>query len=130
MRLFFVDHHIGQGAQDDCAGVVQSIEALRILKQLGFKPKRTIRAVAFMNEENGDRGGMAYAEKDRPGEKTIAAIESDEGGFSPRGFGIADSAVYAKVAPWAPLFKSFGADRISLGGGAPTSVLWPRKAFR
>ena len=70
-----------------------------------------------MNEENGDRGGMAYAEKGRPGEKTIAAIESDEGGFSPRGFGIADSAVYAKVAPWAPLFRSFGADRISLGGG-------------
>jgi carboxypeptidase Q len=108
---------IGQGAQDDGAGVVQSIEALRILKKLGLKPKRTIRAVAFMNEENGLRGGIGYAEKDRPGEKPIAAIESDEGGFNPRGFGIADSAAWLKVAPWAPLLKSFGADRINLGGG-------------
>ena len=109
---------VGQGAQDDGAGCVQSIEALRILKKLGFKPRRTIRAVMFMNEENGLRGGIAYAEKDRPGEKHIAAIESDEGGFTPRGFGIDDTVAYTKIAPWAPLLSSFGADRIELGGGA------------
>jgi carboxypeptidase Q len=109
---------IGAGAHDDGAGCIQSIEALRILKKLGLKPKRTIRAVMFMNEENGLRGGIGYAAKDRPGEKHIAAIESDEGGFSPRGFAINDTVTYTKVAPWAPLLHSFGADRITLGGGA------------
>jgi Zn-dependent M28 family amino/carboxypeptidase len=108
---------IGYGAHDDGAGCVQSIEALRILKKLGLKPKRTIRAVMFMNEENGGRGGAAYAAKDRPGEKHIAAIESDAGGFNPRGFGINDSVTYSKVAPWGPLLRSFGADQITLGGG-------------
>jgi Zn-dependent M28 family amino/carboxypeptidase len=108
---------VGQGAHDDGAGCVQAIEALRILKKLGLTPKRTIRAVMFMNEENGLRGGIGYAAKDRPGERHLAAIESDEGGFMPRGFGIADSAVFKKTAPWAPLFASFGADLIRFGGG-------------
>jgi carboxypeptidase Q len=109
---------IGYGAQDDGAGCVQSIEALRILKKLGLKPRRTIRAVMFMNEENGLRGGLGYAAKDRPGEKHIAAMESDEGGFNPRGFAINDTVTYAKVTPWGPLLRSFGADHITLGGGA------------
>ena len=109
---------IGQGAQDDGAGCIQSIEALRILKKLGLHPKRTIRAVMFMNEENGLRGGIGYAAKDRPGEKHIAALESDEGGFMPRGFGIGDTAAYKRMSPWAPLLASVGADRIELGGGA------------
>ena len=109
---------IGYGAQDDGAGCVQSIEALRILKKLGLKPKRTIRAVMFMNEENGLRGGIGYAAKSRPGEKHIAAIESDEGGFNPRGFAINDTVTYTKVATWGPLLRSFGADQITLGGGA------------
>ncbi|MDP2884252.1 MAG: M20/M25/M40 family metallo-hydrolase [Ignavibacteria bacterium] len=118
---------IGQGAHDDGAGCVQSIEVLRILKKLGLKPKRTIRAVMFMNEENGLRGGIGYAAKDRPGEKHIAAIESDEGGFMPRGFGIADSAAFRKIAPWAPLFASFGADLIRFGGGgADISPMGPK----
>lgn len=108
---------IGYGAQDDGAGCIQSLEALRLLKKLGLKPKRTIRAVMFMNEENGLRGGIAYAAKDRPGEKHIAAIESDAGGFNPRGFGIGDSLTYTKVAPWGPLLRAFGADQITLGGG-------------
>jgi len=109
---------IGQGAQDDGAGCIQSIEALRIMKKLGLKPKRTIRAVMFMNEENGLRGGIGYAAVDRPGEKHIAAVESDEGGFVPRGFGISDTAAYKKISPWAPLLGSFDADHIELGGGA------------
>jgi Zn-dependent M28 family amino/carboxypeptidase len=107
----------GVGAQDDGAGCVQSIEALRILKSLGLKPKRTIRAVMFMNEENGLRGGKAYAAKDRPGEKHIVAIESDMGGFTPRGFGVSDSVVHSVITTWAPLFETLGADKIRRGGG-------------
>jgi carboxypeptidase Q len=107
----------GQGANDDGAGCVQSIEALRLLKALGLRPKRTIRAVMFMNEENGLRGGIAYAQKKRPGEKTIAAIESDMGSFQPMGFGISDSAAYEKLRRWAPLFRFIGADHFELGGG-------------
>lgn len=107
----------GVGAHDDGAGCVQSIEALRILKSLGLKPKRTIRAVMFMNEENGLRGGTAYAAKERPDEKPIAAIESDMGGFAPRGFGVTDSAAYTTIASWAEVFAPMGADKISFGGG-------------
>lgn len=107
----------GHGAHDDGAGCVQSIEALRLLKALGLKPKRTIRAVLFMNEENGLRGGTAYAARERTGEKHIAAIEADAGGHTPRGFGVADSAAFAKISLWAPIFKFFDADRIQRGGG-------------
>lgn len=108
----------GQGAHDDGAGCVQTIEALRILKNLGLHPKRTIRAVLFMNEENGLRGGMAYAAKDRPAETQIAAIETDAGGFTPRGFGVqADSAGVARLQRWAPLLRGIDADRITQGGG-------------
>jgi hypothetical protein len=107
----------GQGANDDGAGCVQSMEALRLLKALGLKPKRTIRAVMFMNEENGLSGGIAYAEKKRPGEKTIAAIESDMGSFMPDGFGISDSVAHENLVRWAPLFRFFNADHFQLGGG-------------
>ncbi|HTP80220.1 MAG TPA: M20/M25/M40 family metallo-hydrolase [Bacteroidota bacterium] len=108
---------VGQGAHDDGAGVVQSVEALRLLKQMGLRPKRTIRVVLFMNEENGLRGGLGYAEKVRPGEHPIAAIETDAGGLSPRGFGVGDSAAYVKILRWAPVFRPIGGDRITLGGG-------------
>jgi hypothetical protein len=77
----------GEGAHDDGAGIVHTMEALRILKILNYKPKHTLRVVFFMNEENGNKGGLTYAtwSKER-NEKQIAAIESDRGGFSPRGF--------------------------------------------
>ena len=107
----------GVGAHDDGAGCVQSIEALRILKTLGLKPKRTIRAVMFMNEENGLRGGIAYAAQKRPAERAIAAIEADMGGFAPRGFGVSDSAAYSIIASWASVFAPIGADDITFGGG-------------
>ncbi|MGA9364936.1 MAG: M20/M25/M40 family metallo-hydrolase [Bacteroidota bacterium] len=108
----------GQGAHDDGAGCVQVLEALRLFKDLGLRPKRTVRAVLFMNEENGLRGGKAYAEKERQGEKPILAIESDAGGFSPRGFGVeADSNTFEEVAHWADLLKPIDADRIWKGGG-------------
>jgi carboxypeptidase Q len=78
---------IGEGAHDDGAGIVHSMEALRILKELNYKPIHTLRVVFFMNEENGNKGGLTYAEiVKKKGEKHIAAIESDRGGFVPRGF--------------------------------------------
>ena len=108
----------GQGAHDDGAGVAHSIEALRLLKEMGLKPKRTIRAVLFINEENGSRGGKAYAEKEHPGETHIAALESDAGGFTPRGFGVSsDSVRFERIARWAYLFEPIEADRIRKGGG-------------
>ncbi|HZY11119.1 MAG TPA: M20/M25/M40 family metallo-hydrolase, partial [Bacteroidota bacterium] len=108
----------GQGAHDDGAGCVQAIEALRLMKELGLKPKRTIRAVMFMNEENGLQGAKAYASKKRPGEKHIAAIESDAGGFTPKGFGVqADSLIVDRIAKWSYLLEPIDADRIRRGGG-------------
>ncbi|PWH85913.1 M20/M25/M40 family metallo-hydrolase [Brumimicrobium oceani] len=80
---------IGEGAHDDGAGIVHSMEALRILKELNYQPKNTLRVVFFMNEENGNMGGKTYAKKVKAsGENHILAIESDRGGFSPRGFSV------------------------------------------
>lgn len=108
----------GQGAHDDGAGVAGTLEALHLLNETGLAPKRTIRAVLFINEENGLAGGVAYAKVDRPGEKHIAAIETDEGGFSPKGFGIeTDSARFGAIARWAPLFRPIGASEFNRGGG-------------
>lgn len=83
---------VGEGAHDDGAGIVQSIEALRILKAIGYQPKHSLRAVLFMNEENGARGAKRYAElaKER-NEQHIFALESDRGGFTPRGFAVQDT---------------------------------------
>jgi carboxypeptidase Q len=109
----------GKGANDDGAGVVQSIEIIRIYKALGIKPKRTIRAVAFMNEENGGRGGKKYAEMAKlKNEKHIVAMESDAGGFSPRGFSSdAKPEIKAKLKSWAPLFLPYGVYDFSGDGG-------------
>lgn len=80
---------VGEGAHDDGAGVMHSLEALRILKVLGYKPRYTLRCVFFMNEENGNFGGKGYAEYAvANGENHIAALESDRGGFLPLGFDI------------------------------------------
>lgn len=77
----------GEGAHDDGAGVMHSLEAVRILQALGYRPKHTLRVVFFMNEENGNKGGEGYAKwVYELGEKHIAAVESDRGGFAPRGF--------------------------------------------
>ncbi len=76
-----------QGAHDDGTGCVQSMDVLNVFKRLGYRPKHTIRCVLFMNEENGLRGGTEYAkEAERKKEKHLAAIETDEGGFTPRSF--------------------------------------------
>jgi hypothetical protein len=116
----------GTGAHDDGAGCVQSIEAVRLLKVLGLRPRRTIRAVMFMNEENGLRGGTEYARAAAEGgAKHIAAMESDRGGFAPRGFAIeADSATVQRIAAWSPFFETFGAERLRPGySGVDISLL-------
>ncbi len=109
----------GHGAHDDGAGCVQSIEALRLIKSLNLKPKRTLRAVLFMNEENGQRGGKGYAEHvEKHGPKHVAAIESDRGGFTPLGFSIkSDSIRVKKFSNWAYLFQPMAADKIIPGFG-------------
>ncbi len=76
---------LGTGAIDDGAGVAMVIETMRLIRESGLRPKRTIRCVLFMNEENGLRGGKQYAE-DHKGEKHVAAIETDAGAAAPRGF--------------------------------------------
>jgi carboxypeptidase Q len=117
---------VGQGAHDDGTGCVQAIEALRILKSLGYQPKRTLRAVMFMNEENGLHGGKTYAEQARlKSEKHIAAIESDAGGFTPRGFGLdGTDEAFNRFSGWSTFFKPYLADRFTKGGsGADISPL-------
>ena len=117
---------LAQGAHDDGTGCVQSIEVLRLFKALGIKPKRTIRAVMFMNEENGLRGGQKYAEiAKNKNEKHIAAIESDAGGFTPRGFSMSGNAdAKSKIRSWKNLFEPYGlSDFESEGGGADIGPL-------
>jgi hypothetical protein len=110
---------IDPGAHDDGAGCAQAIEALRIIRTLGLRPKRTIRAVLYANEENGLRGGRAYAESIiTTGERHIAAIESDRGGFTPRGFSIdAGEATVDALARWSELFEPIGGAIFRQGSG-------------
>ena len=110
---------LAQGAHDDGAGCVQAMEVLRVLKSIGYKPKRTIRAVMFMNEENGLRGGQEYAKQaEQKKEKHLAAIESDRGGFTPRGFTMAATdSVKAKVRGWKSMLEPYGLTDFSQSGG-------------
>lgn len=110
---------LAEGAQDDGAGVMQSIEVLRALKASGIKLKRTIRAVMFMNEENGGRGGDKYLEIAKAkNEKHIFGLESDAGGFTPRGFGLDMSETQrAKVGGWKKYFYNYGVYDFTAGGG-------------
>ncbi len=110
---------LGEGAHDDGAGCVQSIEVIRVLKAIGVNPKRTIRAVMFMNEENGLRGGNAYAEfAEKNKENHIFAIESDAGGFGVETIGISGTPEkLAKIREWLPLFKPYGIYEMPDGGG-------------
>lgn len=108
-----------EGAHDDGAGCVQTIEVLRAMKAIGYKPKRTIRFVLFANEENGLRGGTKYAEEAKArGEKHVFALESDAGGFTPRGFGFTVSdEQFKKIQSWEALLAPYGASELSRGGG-------------
>ncbi len=101
---------ISEGAHDDGAGVVQAMEVLRIFKSLGIKLKHTLRVVQFMDEEMAQRGARKYAETVlSKGEKHIAAIESDEGGFTPQGFCYdAGDEVTKRMDEWKPLLLEYG----------------------
>ena len=110
---------LSPGAHDDGAGCAQSIEALRLIRALGLRPKRTIRAVLFMDEENGGTGGRDYARSEnRKSERHVAAIESDRGGFLPIGMGVgAKGEALARIQAWEPLFERIGLQWIRPGGG-------------
>jgi carboxypeptidase Q len=108
-----------EGAHDDGAGCVHTIEILRAFKAIGYKPKRTIRFVLFANEENGLKGGNKYADEAKAkGEKHIFALESDAGGFTPRSFGFTVSdAQFQKILPWKDLIGPYGCNVFNRGGG-------------
>ncbi len=107
----------GEGAHDDGAGCMHAFEALRILKTLGYQPRHTIRSVFWMNEENGLKGGLAYAALTQTkGEVHVAALESDRGGFTPRGFGI-DTSILPKVKCYQKLLTDYGVGTLENGGG-------------
>ncbi|TMQ14891.1 MAG: M20/M25/M40 family metallo-hydrolase [Deltaproteobacteria bacterium] len=123
---------VGQGAHDDGAGAVTMMQALTTIRKLGLQPRRTIRVVLFTNEENGLRGGRAYA-KDHAAElpSTVLAVESDSGGFAPRGFSVQTKPevrdrVKARVADIAALLRLISATRVTAGhGGADIEPMGP-----
>lgn len=126
---------VSGGAHDDGAGCVQSMEVLRLFKTMGYKPKRTLRCVLFMNEENGLMGGRTYiSESNKAREYHMAAIESDRGGFTPRGFTCEGDATvfeakFKKLALWMSLLEPYGL-RLSKGGsGADIGGLKSQKGL-
>ncbi len=108
---------VGQGAMDDGGGVVAAWEAIRLMKELGLRPRRTIRAVGWTAEENGGPGGPKYAE-DHADEYHVLAMESDGGVFKPSGFGFTGSdAAFDIVTEIATLLDRIGSGTITRGGG-------------
>lgn len=109
---------LGDGSHDDGAGCVQSMEVLRLFKEINYKPKHSIRVVLFMNEENGLRGGRKYAEEAKlKGEQHVFALESDAGGFTPRGFSFdTDAENIEQIQSWKPLFKPYLIHYFEKGG--------------
>lgn len=110
---------LGDGAHDDGAGIVQSMEVIRLFRKLKIRPKRTLRVVLFANEENGSRGGKAYAATVKTnGENHIVALESDAGGFTPRGFGFTcNDENFKRILQWKPLFEPYNIHKFVRGGG-------------
>ncbi|WP_435579629.1 M20/M25/M40 family metallo-hydrolase [Gilvibacter sp.] len=122
-EFFVVGGHLdswdtGDGSHDDGAGCVQSMEVLRLLQKANYKPKHSLRVVLFMNEENGLRGGRAYAEAASKNKEThVFALESDAGAFSPRGFSFdTDQANYEQVLSWNTLFEPYLVHSFTRGG--------------
>jgi hypothetical protein len=117
---------VNEGAHDDGTGVVHTIEIMRALKAIGYQPKHTLRFVLFANEENGLRGGIKYAEEAKAkNEKHIFALESDAGGFTPRGFSLGVNAKQlATFKSWLPLLSPYGTETFTEdGGGADVGPL-------
>ncbi|MEP7278461.1 MAG: M20/M25/M40 family metallo-hydrolase [Bacteroidota bacterium] len=108
-----------EGAQDDGAGCVHSIEVLRVFKVLGYRPRHTLRVVLFANEENGGRGGEAYAAAlKKNGDSCRLALESDAGGFTPRAFSLSvNQQQLKKVEGWIPLLMPYGVCQFIVGVG-------------
>lgn len=108
---------LGVGAHDDGAGCAAALEAVRLIKDLGLRPRRTVRVVFFMDEEFGGTGGRAYAvAPERAGERHVVAAESDRGGFVPVGLAVGGR-ILEKVRSHADLFRPFGVSFIGPGGG-------------
>lgn len=119
---------LGTGAIDDGAGVAVAMEAAQLMKRLGLKPKRTIRVIAWMNEENGLMGGRTYAEDHKVElNNHIAAIESDLGAGHPLGFSAHASArALEMLRPVASVLQTLGAgiaNRSERAEGADVSPL-------
>jgi hypothetical protein len=107
-----------EGAHDDGAGIVHTIEILRAFRALGYQPRHTIRFVLFANEENGLRGGNKYAEEAKSkSEKHVFALESDAGGFTPRGFSFdVNDEQFGKIVRWRSLLEPYFGDKLIRGG--------------
>ena len=124
---------IGGGAHDDGAGCVHVMQVLQTMNRLGYQPRHTIRCVLFMNEENGLGGATAYADASNDkGEFHMAALESDAGGFTPRGFSVdGDNSIFAPkfkaMTEWLPLLEPFGLSLAKGGGGADINPLKSQK---
>jgi len=118
---------VGQGAMDDGGGVVAAWEALRLMKRLGLRPRRTIRLVAWTNEENGGRGGRAYRDA-HAGElaKHVLAIESDGGVFKPGGFRVAATDSAFRIASQvAALLERIEAGTLHRSADSPDADITP-----
>jgi len=109
---------VGAGATDDGGGCVVAMEALRVMKKLGLRPRRTVRVVLWTNEENGGRGGVGYRDRHRDElSKHVAMIESDNGVFRPLGFGVnGNDATRQTIAAIASLLAPIGASDVTSGG--------------
>jgi len=110
---------VGAGATDDGGGCIVTWEALRIMKKLNLRPRRTVRVVLWTNEENGGRGGLAYRDRHRAElGNHVLMMESDGGVFRPLGFGFSgNDTAREKVKAIATLLTGIAADQVSLGGG-------------
>jgi hypothetical protein len=115
---------LGDGSHDDGAGCVQAMEVLRLFKKLDYKPLRTIRVVLFMNEENGLKGGKQYAEMARQNnEKHVFALESDSGGFTPRGFAFdCSDDNFKRIQAWKPFFEPYLMYEFTNGKGGGADI--------
>jgi carboxypeptidase Q len=110
---------VGTGAMDDAGGCIVTWEALRLMKELGLRPRRTVRVVFWTNEENGLRGANVYKNNRLAEvEKHVLAMESDAGVFSPEGFGFTGvNAAYGVINEIGQMLARIGANTITRGGG-------------
>ena len=122
----------GCGAHDDGAPCMQSMEVLDLFRRLNIKPKRTIRCVLFINEENGLKGGIEYGKYSSTAKEIhLAAIEADRGAFTPRGFNVTtDSLSFIKMQSWLPILNKAKIEWIRKGGsGADVGQIKNAKAL-